>query len=131
MAWTSPKTWSGSEVLSSSDMNEQCSGNVEYLYNNFTLSNQWMNNGTSVSQENQRIESGKGTIAVTTSDWGTGSVTFNTAFGTAPRVLVGCELLHWAGWATNIGTGSFKAGVSRTVGTLTGSIGYDWIAIGA
>lgn len=132
MAWTSPKTWSGSEVLTSADMNAQCSGNIDYLYDNFALSNQFINGTNNVAQANQRIESGIAWVAGTTTSYGSMVVTFNTAFGTAPRVI--CTTTDSYGeFATSasVGTGSFLLYSYRPTGTRTGTWKSHWIAIGA
>ena len=130
--WTNPKTWTGSEVLTVTDINEQVSGNCEYLYDNCAPTAGFLNFGTFVDQLNQRIESGKEIKAVTTATYGSLAVTFNAAFGTAPRVLASCSS-SWTVIAapTSIGTGAFNLYFQNLTGTFTGTYTGEWIAIGA
>jgi hypothetical protein len=135
MAWTTPKTWSGSEVLTSSDMNEQVSGNVGYIGSNYPVANNWINFGTNVSQLTQRIESGVTTIPITTGTAGTAVVTFNTAFGSAPRVVMAGHVVTPGQLIypiSEVGTASFKAWILKvTTGTTTFTGTAWWMAIGA
>lgn len=130
MAWTATKSW-GTEVLTSADMNTYVSGNTEYNYDNKPQANQWINNGTSVAQLNQRIESGTARVTYSTSKFGSTLVTFNTAYGTAPRVLVTDAQLGVYGCVKLVGTGNCVVHSSIEVGTYTGTSIVNWIAIGA
>jgi hypothetical protein len=132
MAWTNPKTWT-TEVLTSNNMNTYVRDNTDYIYDNFILSNQWFNVGTSVSQNNIRIESGQEYIGITTSTYGSIQVTFASEFGTAPRVLVTeGSMTNAPTQAKSIATTGFKLYVwNGSGGTMSGSACPSWLAIGA
>ena len=132
MAWTTTKTWSGSEVLTAPDINTYVSDNTDYLYDYKAASENFNNNGTNVAQLNQRIESGIGYVAVTTGNLGSMTVTFNAAFGTAPRVVASSYTSYVnSANVKDVGTGSFELDIFRTTGTATGTFGAYWVAIGA
>lgn len=134
MTYTAPKTWGGSEVLTSADINAQVSGNVEYLYDSKPQATTWMDHGTSVAQVNQRIESGTGYVGITTATYGSVIVAYSAAFGTAPRVVLTETALNYMGMrAANVGTAGFVAYslYCGTAGTMSGSSYFNWIAIGA
>ncbi len=131
--WTNPKTWSGSEVLTSGDMNQYVGSNFNYLYDNYTLSNQWKVGTTNVTQENQRIERGSQQIEFVTSSYGSIWVSFNTAFGTAPTVVSTCggETWRFASPLTINGTGARIYAYKVSTGTITDTCLINWIAMGA
>lgn len=136
MTYTTPKTWGGSEVLTSGDMNTYVGSNVDYLYDNKPEANQFKAVGTNVSQANQRLESGVETIALSTGSLGSIAFTFNTAYGTAPRMFAtvgstaGANNAFWAGVDT-VGTGGGKLWVRSAGGTTTSTLYINWLAIGA
>ena len=132
--WTIPKEWMGSEVLTKDDLNAHAGagGNTEYLYDNCPVSNQYMNNGTSIAQLNMRIESGTKYIGVTNSSYGSASVTFNTAFGTGPRVVSDSGNANVNCATSAVGTSGLTIYIQNgSGGTFTGSYYPSWIAIGA
>lgn len=133
MAWSAPKTWAGTEVLTSADMNTYVRDNLDYLFDSTPISTGWMNQGTLVSQSNQRIESGTKYVAIANTTYGSAAVTFNTAFGTAPRVVMTeCNLGNANCRALTVGTGGFTGYVfNGSGGTTTGSAIFNWMAIGA
>lgn len=132
MGWTTPKTWTGSEVLTSGDMNTYVGSNTKDLYDNKPIANQWMNQGTSVAQLNQRIESGyRWTVQANTAN-GSAAVLFNAAFGSAPRVVCSALAANRSAVAASVGTGGFTLYTYvSSGGTYTGTIEANWIAIGA
>jgi hypothetical protein len=131
MAFTTPKTWAGTEVLTSADMNTYVRDNIDYLFDSCPTSTGWMNHGTLVAQSNQRIESGTHYLGLTTATYGSDTVSFNAAFGTAPRVFVTENNLGLAGHGRAVGTGSFKIyGIVCGAGTASGSAYLSWMAIG-
>ena len=132
MAWTSMKAWSGSEVLTSADQNTYVGSNIQYVYDNKPEANNWINAGTNVTQLNQRIESGTMPIAFSTSAQDYGTVTFNTAYGTAPRIVLSCTNSKAIAYLLSSGTAWFGVGVrTRDDGTQTVTNIIDWMAIGA
>lgn len=131
MTYTTKKVWSGSEVLTSADMNTYVGSNIEHIYDNCPNTQGFFNKGTTfVSQLNQRIESGIEDTLYTTAAYGSTAVTFNTAFGTAPRVVV-TPAWSTIGYIKNVGTGGFDLHTQVTTGTYSGTITAHWIAIGA
>lgn len=134
MTWTSPKTWSGSEVLTSDDMNEQCSGNAEHLYDTCPNTTGWKGGTRFVNQLNQRIESGTVAVSISGTNWGSAQVTFNAAFGSTPRIMVNTTnqwpSLHNAAVSV-IGTGGFQMVVGYLSGTTNTGANTHWMAIGA
>ena len=132
MTWTNPKAWAGSEVLTAADMNTYVGSNTEYVYDNTPISNQWLSGTTSVAQLNQRIESGTAYIGLTKEVYGSTLVTYNTAYGTAPRVVTSdTSALSLIASPRLIGTSTFRLFLVSPTGTVTGSAYPDWIAIGA
>ena len=131
MTWTTPKEFTGSEVLTTADLNTYLSDNTEYLYDSAPATTGFLNKGTVwVDQANQRIESGIEDTLYTTINYGSTAVTFNTAFGTAPRVMV-TPTSGAFGYAFSIGTGGFNIYTSMASGTYSGTITAHWLAIGA
>ena len=137
MGWTNPKSWAGSEVLTSGDMNTYVGSNIDYLYDNFLLSNQWKGGTVNVTQNNQRVETGTCEASCTTTNYGSVAVTFNTAFGSIPRVFATCsgsatEIQYYVATGVAVGTAGFKAFWFRaTAGTETTTHPIHWMAIGA
>lgn len=133
IAWTSPKTWGGSEVLTSVDINAYLSDNTEYLYDNCPETSGYTNQGTFTAQTNNRIEFGYLYIGITTSSYGSAAVTFNQAFAAAPAVMVTeGNLANAPCRAGAVGTGGFTLSVyNGSGGTMSGSAFPRWLAIGA
>ena len=134
--WTPPKTWAGSEVLTSPDMNTYNRDNLLHLDENKADANTWLSGSvTVISQPNQRLESGKGTMVVTTNFYGSQQITFSTAFGTAPRVIGNSvEILNLLFSPSSITTTGYRANLSISGtynGTFTGTYLFNWLAIGA
>lgn len=135
MAWTTVKNWAGSEVLTSADLDTYLSDNTDYLYDNCPATTGFLGgiNGTTwTDQLNQRIESGTTYIPMTTAAYGSATVTFNTAYGTGPRVVTDPGNIYVRSMAVSVGTGGFTMyAMAGTGGTVTGSIYPTWQAIGA
>lgn len=138
MGWTSPKTY-GTEVATSDDMNTYVRDNTDYLYDYKPQVEDWVGGSdTTVAQLNQRLESGTADVPISQSTAGSLTISFNTAFGSAPRVLAAiCNYgstvygAHTT-FAVNVGTGGFDLRVSKqTSGTVTTNIPASWLAIGA
>ena len=132
MAWTSVKDWGAGEVLTAEDMDTYVSDNTDYLYDYKPTSEQWINNGTSVAQLNQRIESGTGFAYFNKSSLEYVPITYNTAFGTAPRIVATGLTTGLMCICTNNGTGVGTMQIRIiTGGTVQGSQYFNWMAIGA
>jgi hypothetical protein len=103
------------------------------LFDNTVAANQWINSGTNVTQANQRIESGTEGIPLNKVTYGSIAITFNAAFGTAPRVVMTeTAMANVTPCAFNVGTGGFTAYITNgSGGTTIGSSYFSWIAIGA
>jgi hypothetical protein len=135
MGWTNPKNWT-TEILTSNDMNVYVRDNIDYVYDNYVLSNQRFDGTTSIGQVNIRMESGMVTVACgSTAVYGSATVTFNNTFGTAPRVLViDGSKDNAIGGAKAISTTGFTLYTWNGSGGNWGANGssvVSWIAIGA
>ncbi len=133
MSWTSPKTWVGSEVLTSSDMNTYVGSNLDYLYDNAVMANSWVNGTVVTTEANQRMESGSEWMAITTGSLGSVAVVFDSAFANPPRVVATANAGANRGCAAlSTGTGGFTLCiVIPTTGTVTGTLSAFWMALGA
>jgi len=133
MGFTSPKTWVGSEVLTSSDMNTYVGSNIDYLYDNAVMAQSWVNGTVVTVESNQRIESGSEWVAITTGSLGSVAVVFDDAFANPPRVIATANAGANRGCAAlNTGTGGFQLViVIPTTGTITGTLSAFWQAVGA
>jgi hypothetical protein len=135
MAWTTPKAWAGSEVLTSADMNKYVGSNTNYLNDNKPTANVMFGGTVAVAKTAMHIECGSAVVNLTTANDGSTSITFNTAFGSAPIVVTTVNSNNASVYNASvqtIGTRSFVMVAGKiTSGTATGPIGCFWQAIGA
>lgn len=139
MTWTNPKTWVANTVLPASELNTYVRDNTNYLYDVGLRAETWINQGTSTAQTSQRVESGTLSITSGEFDFGSTTVTYDSEFGTAPRVVASCATDSWFAVPHTVGTANFILNmrrVPRSAGFTTGTdimatVIANWIAIGA
>lgn len=115
-SYTTPKTWSTNEILTSPDMNTYVRDNTEYLY--------------------ERVQSGTAGFTLTAANATGGTVNFGVTFVAAPVVIltvqIGSNLDVLPNITSTPTTTAFNWRVFTNSGSATSASGtLHWVAIGA
>ena len=128
MAWTTPKTWAGTDTITAALLNEQLRDNMNYLKQRKP---EWVNAG----DLDKKVQVGEQTVTFATESAKTATVTWATAFGATPVVTHSIRVGSNNDVLSNLQTVSTTQGgfrlFTRGLGNVTGDAFLAYWAVGA